>query len=339
MTTPSTNNADSSSSSSSLALLEVQVEEQLRVSSSSSSSKCSENNHKSPTPSTGEENHHPSSLGISDGPPSEDPTNAIIQSAKNNPSLIICDAGYGLPREARPRKEKILAIARQLVNFLEWQQADDQQEQCMAHVQVVACSEESVREALEERTLSLLGGGNKKVELPRHVSFSCKSLEETCQEILRVHGGAVPIGADNEDDNKDADDEHEIYYLSPDAKESLDPCEKPPRVVVVGLLIDRRIQPNRSHDRASKLKLVAKRWPLEDCFAGISANEPLNVDCILEGMQQWWWNNSQLEQKQRIIDEKVVARDVRRETFMQAASQAIQHHAERHPARPVHLQS
>jgi hypothetical protein len=310
----------------SVSLLTAKVEEQLQVSST-------------------EEQQQHSSLGIPDASNNSTSTSSAIQPQTNttttttsthtNPALIICDAGYGLPREARPRKEKILAIARQLVNFLEWQQGQQQQssigitnQESMAQIQVVSCSEESVRKALEERTLSLLG----QTELPSHVSFSCQSLEDSCQEyILKVNSKSVESETEKHEKN-DATDETIVCYLSPDAKESLDPCQKPPRVVVVGLLIDRKVQPNRSHDRASKMNLVAKRWPLEDCFAEISANEPLNVDCILEGTQQWWWNNDRLQQNEGIEEA-----NVQRETFVQAASQAIQHHAERHPSRPVRL--
>ncbi len=228
----------------------------------------------------------------------------VIPGENISKPILICDAGYGFPREARPRKEKILAIARQLVNFLEWQQERDVPA-AAAEVRVVACTEDDVRIALEERTLDLLG----TKELPSNVSFSCQSLEDACQETV-------------------AD---QVVYLSPDAEVSLDPSQKPPRSVVVGLLIDRRIQHNRSNDRATKLNIVAKRWPLEDCFKEISANEPLNVDCVLEGMQQWWWNNDKLKN----VEDKIA----RNEAFIQAASQAINHHAERHPSRPVHLQS
>jgi hypothetical protein len=206
--------------------------------------------------------------------------------------LLICDAGYGLPREVRPRKEKILAIARQLVNFLEWQ-LEDCKDRPLAQVKVVGCPDAATQSALENRTLALL----KSSTLPSHVEFSCEPLEETCSG-------------------------HQAIYLSPDTEDSLDLNQPPPSVVVVGLLIDRRIQPNRSMDRAINLELVAKRWPLEECFAEISANEPLNVDCVLEGMQQWWWNSDA---------------DASEESFIQAASQAIQHHAKRHPSRPMHV--
>lgn len=227
----------------------------------------------------------------------------------NKPQILICDAGYGLPRETRPRKEKILAIVRQLVNFIEWQRRQEETNNniTMAEIRVVACADEGVRQELEERILTLLDG----TELPAYMSFSCQSLEDACQDMV----------------------DDEVVYLSPDAEESLDPSQMPPRVVVVGLLIDRRIQPNRSNDRALKLNIVSKRWPLEECFKEISANEPLNVDCIMEGMQQWWWNYK--DQAKNAIGNHSDGK----EAFIQAALQAINHHAERHPSRPVHLKS
>jgi hypothetical protein len=78
-----------------------------------------------------------------------------------------------------------------------------------------------------------------------------------------------------------------MIYLSPDSNDSIDPCKVPASVVIVGMLIDRRVQPNRSKERASDLNILSQRWPLDQCFAKIDPNEPLNVDCILEGMQQW----------------------------------------------------
>ena len=238
--------------------------------------------------------------------------------------ILLCDAGYGVPREPRPRKEKILAMSRQLVNFLQWQEQQVPTKKEFATIQVVACQDESIKQALEERTLALLheqiGDGNSAsssssspppTALPQHVSFSCQSLEEACEELAE-------------------EVDEPVIYLSPDVSEALDATKRPPRYVVVGLLIDRRIQPHRSHNRAINLNLIAKRWPLDNCFQDISANEPLNVDCILEGMQQWWWNSDDISNSTGDSPSE------HREAFMQAAAQAIQHHADRHPSRPVH---
>jgi hypothetical protein len=222
---------------------------------------------------------------------------SATSSANFDHHVLLCDAGYGLPREARPRKEKILAIARQMVNFLEWQQQAASSAQQFAKIQVVGCNDEETCKVLQERTQELLGTS----ALPTHVTFTCDALDTVCNES------------------------EEAVYLSPDAPESMDPVQTPPNVVIVGLLIDRRVQPNRSQERASKLNIKSKRWPLEQCFAKVDRNEPLNVDTILEGMQQWWWNcaeNSGVLGKER---------------FIEASADALERHARRHPARPMHI--
>lgn len=229
--------------------------------------------------------------------------------------ILVCDAGYGLPREGRPRKEKILAIARQLANFLKWQEPHDGRYP-LSEVRVVACPDDKTLDSLKQRLLQIL----ESKELPGNVTFSCESLEEAC--------GSLSPSDSAEDDS--------VVYLSPDAPK-LDPTNRAPKKVVVGLLIDRRVQPNRSKDRASKLALVARRWPLEDCFRSesISATEPLNVDCVLEGMQQWWWNEAEISDSVQDDVEGNVGEE-RKKAFAKAAQQAIHHHAERHPSRPVH---
>jgi hypothetical protein len=205
--------------------------------------------------------------------------------------LILCDLGYGLPKEARPRKEKILAMSRQIVNFLEWQMAASDKP---AQVKIVGSNDEAGQEAIQQRMEQLWKDATNSTSLPAHVTFSDESLES-------FQG---------------------LVYLSPDATEVLDPCVDPPRIVVVGMLIDRRIQVNRSLQRASHIGVEVARWPLER-LGTVGCNEPLNVDCILEGMQQWYWN----------CENPKVSRGI---CFENAANQALQHHQERHPQRPQH---
>eukprot|EP00980_Cylindrotheca_fusiformis_P000840 scaffold221_cov120-Cylindrotheca_fusiformis.AAC.1 len=184
--------------------------------------------------------------------------NLTISGNSTPKNLLICDAGYGFPRERKPRQEKINAIARQIVNFLQWQisRLKEDPDIEVAQMQLVGCPDEATNRVLEERIKSLL----KVEELPSHVDISCNSLEDFCNSR-----NEKPI------------------YLSPDAEDSMNPSERPPAAVVVGMLIDRRVQPNRSKQRASDLEIGTQRWSLDDCFAEIDPNEPLNVDCVLEG--------------------------------------------------------
>lgn len=178
---------------------------------------------------------------------------------------LICDVGYGFPKEKKPRREKVNAVTRQIANFLEWQidVFNCDPKKSLAIVKVVGCQDEAIKSVLEGRMKALL-----KIEtLPSHVVFTCNSLEEVCSDKNNI---SKPI------------------YLSPDAEEAVDPTKRPPSTVIVGMLIDRRVQPNRSRDRALGLDFKPQRWALGECFAEINPNEPLNVDCVLEGMQQWY---------------------------------------------------
>jgi hypothetical protein len=128
-----------------------------------------------------------------------------------------------------------------------------------------------------------------KGDLPEHVEFSTEPLND-------LAAGAM--------------------YLSPDAPLVLDPSTDPPSVVFVGMLIDRRVQVDRSLKRANVLQIPSARLALE--HFNVDDHEPLNVDVCMEVMQLWWWNGSG------------------REPYMQAAEQALRHHVERHPNRPLH---
>lgn len=214
----------------------------------------------------------------------QDLVKAFVESVSlKEKKILFCDAGYGFPLEARPRREKMLAVAKQLVNFLIWQKKE---QSYLAEVVVVGCDEAS-QVFIEERMKELL-----KEDLPDNFKFSPQSVASLQDSV----------------------------YLSPDAEDVLDPNVSPPDRVIVGLLIDRRVQLNRSKDRATKLELPAVRLPLENF--NVDKSEPLNVDCILSAMQLWWQNCE--------------IKGASSECFLHSMEQAFEEHCQRHPNRPLH---
>lgn len=220
--------------------------------------------------------------------------------------MLFCDLGYGVPKESRPRKEKILAIARQLINFLEWQHSvplnsDNQKQQlALAKIILVDCNDDTVQAALLDRMKELWNQSSTSHDIalpfPINLVFSDQSLDS-------FH-------------NKLSDS---LIYLSPDAPTALDPLQPPPRGVIIGMLIDRRVQVDRSLTRSKHLKIKSVRWPTIQNLE-LDESEPFNVDCILEGMQQWQWNHESNSDN----------------CFQRAATQAWNHHQARHPQRPKH---
>jgi len=280
-----------------------------------------------------------------------------ISIASSSPSfpidkVFVLDAGYGFPREKKVRKEKINAIALQLSNFLTWQM--HQQETyhySTASIKLVGCPDENIKILLENRTLENIKKETSSTNLlPPHVTVSCETLEQCLEDLTKQQqqqrqdlyedddSAGENVVSDKANDGASASHNTSSVastkpvYLSPDADESLDPSGEPPTITIIGLLVDRRVKPNRSRDRANNLGVIARRWPLEDCFKDIDACEPLNIDVILEGMQQWWWNSSCTN-----FEKSTNNLNGTKEAFVQAASQAIHHHAERHPSRPLHI--
>jgi hypothetical protein len=268
---------------------------------------------------------------------------------------ILCDMGYGIPNEARPRKEKILAISRQLVNFLKWQlQASTtmaggcqlKQLSLCVRITVVACPNHGCQTALLQRMLHLWTSETGQRELPANFSVSMSPLEKWLFQFPTTNSNwNSNCNSDSAGDTDTTvvtvttpggstlsvhDELQPPVYLSPDAAVALDPALDPPSLVVVAILIDRRVQVNRSTQRAMQLSVRTARWPLETVSDVLHANEPLNVDCILHGMQQWYWNCSNASNSTT-----PGIHPARR--FQDAAIQALQHHQERHPARPQHL--
>lgn len=269
------------------------------------------------------------------------------------PLVLILDAGYGFPREKKVRKEKINAIASQLANFLIWQQLHRQQQQQGRHhkhiynhgiVQVVGCPDENIKFLLESRTIENMKRVSPSTNaLPPNVTLSCERLEQ------HLDGSILQNYPQHQEQfNQIQDDDQNIgnnvitsirnisnpVYLSPDADRELSPHHDVPKVVIIGLLIDRRVQPNRSKHRANNIGVISRRLPLSSCFKNIDASEPLNVDCVLELIQQWSWNwdNCRITN-----DNDTVETNSGNNAFMKAASQAIEHHVNRHPSRPIHV--
>ena len=187
-----------------------------------------------------------------------------------------------------------------------------------ARVRVVAYQDQTVVHAIQQRLQELWKASNNNQELPSHFSVSCQSLSEAVESPGSKSSGSSL-------DSSSFMNDVAVTYLSPDAKWTLDIKSDPPRVVIIGMLIDRRPQPLRSIQRATKLRIPAVRWPLEVVSDVLNCHEPLNVDCIMEGMQQWYWNVENSNDRDGS------------KCFQDAAIQALTHHQQRHPGRPKHL--
>jgi len=275
---------------------------------------------------------------------------------------LLLDAGYGIPREIRPRQEKILAIAKQIANFLEWQQqtsssfATSKTETTnllLAPVTVIGCKDEEMKAALIDRLESLLSSNPKSKMLTQITSATneneiienedFRSDSFSSQQRTSAKSSTSVVQQLPSHFSFARDQEHtdtllvDAVYLSPDASSCLNPNRPPPSKVVVGLLIDRRIQLNRSLGRSQQLHLDAKRWPMEVLGDGnlCHSQEPLNVDTILEALQQWSWNSHTTSSCNTSSTDggSMVNNDY---AFQQASLQAFLHHTKRHPARPKH---
>ena len=168
----------------------------------------------------------------------------------------------------------------------------------------------------------------------------------------------VPDDDDDDEDDVHDDDEEEdaeegegdTVYLSPDAMRTLSSDAPPPRVVVIGMLIDRNTRTNRSLSRAEKLMMSAVKLPLDILnVRDLSCREPLNVDTVMELMQRWHWNcdgGMIAEDGRRRCDDDGAAAAATddsggskasyRDCFLDAAAYAMKSQRERHPNRTIH---
>jgi hypothetical protein len=248
--------------------------------------------------------------------------------------IILCDAWYGFPQQKRPRKERIYAVSRQLANFLQWRE-----EYCPKQtnsgdvIQSKSCS------------VCLLGTGNdvqavkdRVCEIEGQVSTSHNTNKWKVQvefaadvDIHRYLERRVSNGHKND-----------AVYLSPDAEGTLSTTCRPPCIVIIGMLIDRRVTTHRSRLRAEEtLNIRTVTLPLDELnVKELTSKEPLNVDIVMELMQRWWYNCDKLELKLSQIDKDLSEEAVGslyKRCFVEAAAWAMKSQRERHPNRTVHI--
>ncbi|GMI26661.1 hypothetical protein TeGR_g2784 [Tetraparma gracilis] len=174
---------------------------------------------------------------------------------------IVLDLTYGFPSQARPRKERVNALARQTVNFLQTKAADLTSDPPAARLTVVGRSEADL-EPLRSRVSSLLAAESPSLSPPSLLSYSTVPLPSLLPPSSR------PV------------------YLSPDAPPL--PPAAPPRTVLIGGIIDRQIKPNRSLNHAASHAIPSFCLPLSlSSLAELRDDEPLNVDTVMELLVAW----------------------------------------------------
>ena len=282
------------------------------------------------------------------------------------PDVIICDAWYGFPTEKRPRKERILAVSKQIYNVLIWrcefhhalQCRKIQGEDSSSHVIVIGKVEDV--NAIHERVNDLFGSSEKGLseDMCSDPFTKCVFLPGmTLEEIVSGKGHPLLFlptltGKEKEKEALQEEDDGQkeaIVYLSPDADERLDPYQAPPRIVVVGMLVDRKVQPNRSKLRAQEFsdqttsknddndvsRMQVRRLPMDNLrVVDLRDDEPLNIDTVMEIMERWWANiRVWKETKGESLDQD---RGYDSRPFADAAIRALHSHRKRHPNRTIH---
>ena len=302
-------------------------------------------------------------LAISDEPTSTpaklSPTIHISDSDAGNTSTstrrtIICDLWYGLPTQKRPRRERVNAVARQLRNFECWSSSAN----------AASCAARSSSKNAKYRIV-LVGGeadvkvigerlGKLRMEEKIDVSEECRvqllpgvTVEDECNALSQ---SSCQFASDNsnakeESSNDIIHSDQQAVYLSPDAEHTLNSRQKPPQTVIVGMLIDRRVQPNRSNLRATKINVNAARLPMDELRVdGLENSEALNVDTVLELMIRWWDAADRVLVDGSMDRSNCIGRDADganvddslTRCFLDAASSAMVSHEDRHPNRAIH---
>ena len=243
--------------------------------------------------------------------------------------IILCDCGYGWPKQPRPKSERIRAVSRQICNFLQWRNDYDKKKNATrigsCHVMVASHKEEDI-EPLRERMVQSVADDEELKATVEHQAEFCRI---SITEFIQATGSSAK------------DHVESSVYLSPDAQDVLDPLAPPPSVVIVGMIVDRRVSIGRSNNRAIKVSCKSARLPLHLLkLEGLEDTEPLNIDTVLEIMQRWWYNFYNNREDENNEDPSAASPELQRARnkghFVDAAVRAMLHHQERHPNRTLH---
>ena len=240
---------------------------------------------------------------------------------------LICDAWYGFPAQKRPRKERIHAVSKQLTNFLQWRSraavSTSSSYECSSYCHVSLLGSEDDIQAVQNR-MNELAVHAVSVSVDGEETASDNEIDDIeFQSNITIHKFL---------ENEGIDIENEVVYLSPDAHDTLSSTSPPPRIVIIGMLIDRKITTNRSLGQAKTLMLKAVKLPLDELnVQELISEEPLNVDTVMELIQRWHWNFSKMSEEQH---EYYVER---KKAFIDAAAWAMKSQRDRHPNRTIHL--
>eukprot|EP00986_Skeletonema_menzelii_P007400 scaffold2898_cov148-Skeletonema_menzelii.AAC.8 len=243
--------------------------------------------------------------------------------------ILLCDAFYGFPIQKRPRNERVRAVSRQLTNFLQWRSEASLNKKNINHSHVYVLGKGKDCESVKARVDEL---GTQTKASTKEIMFQPDvEIHQFLDQQKRAHESV----------------KEEVVYLSPDATYTLPTTCRPPRIVIVGMLIDRRITEDRSRRRAEEsLNIRAAKLPLDELrVKELSSCEPLNVDTVMELMQRWWWNCDRVEERLQQINgggktegdsnaEKYS--QLYKKCFIEAAAYAMKSQRDRHPNRTVH---
>ena len=303
-----------------------------------------------------------------------------IGSHKKSPYSIICDAWYGFPTQKRPRKERILAVSKQIHNFNTWRATrnanfTNEKKAPISNVYVIGSVDDvnSIRDRVQALNGDCDDNADSKDEEEVQVATATNcmfmpgmKLEDLSKELSKTIQVEVSHSEAETEKETGTSSKKFISYLSPDADIKLKASQTPPQIVIVGMLVDRKVQPNRSRKRAESLlagngsgnqtartsmsscsenpnvnggeeeddetqmiPILPTQLPLDALnVQELSADEPLNIDTVMEILERWWQHSHN--------EDRIGSETQRVRNFKDAAARALLTHRQRHPNRVVH---